>query len=110
MDTTKIEIKNDNSGTFVVGFHYFNEKKFFSIYNDYYKLSFYFSFEEEKLQPNHSEILSHDNSKYIEIYYQLFNKANTLKQEFRKETDINCFYYFDDLFKHSIYSYDLSLD
>lgn len=108
MNLNKTDIKRDNSGTFYVRFHDFNEKNFFSIYNDYYKLSFYFSFEEEKLQPNHSEILSHDNSKYIEIYYQLFHKAETLKKAFHQYTNFDSIHYFDDLFKHSIYSYNLS--
>lgn len=108
MTIIKIKLKEDILGTFFISLHDFNERKFFSISHDHYKLSFYFSFEEEKLQPENSEILSHDYSKYIDIYYQLFNKANTLKQEFQKETDIACFYYFDDLFKHSIYSNDLS--
>ncbi len=108
MTITKIKLKEDISGTFFISFHDFNEKNFFSIYNDYYKLSFYFSFEEEKLQPHHLETLSHDNYKYIEIYYQLFNKAYTLKQAFRQETNFDSINYFDDLFKHSIYSYDLS--
>jgi len=108
MDTTKIEIKKDNSGTFFISFHDFNEKKFFSIYHDYHKLSFYFSFEEEKLQPEYSEIPALDYSKYIDIYYQLFNKAYTLKQAFHQEINFDSINYFDDLFKHSIYSYDLS--
>lgn len=108
MSLKKIILKEDELGTFFISFDDFNQKKFFSISHDHYKLSFYFYFEEEKLQPENSSTFTNDYSKYIDIYYQLFNKATILKEEFRKETDIDCFYYFDDLFKHSIYTNDLS--
>lgn len=108
MNTEKLKFKSDNSGTFFINFHYFNQKKFFSIFHDYYKLSFYFSFEEEKLTPENSDSIINDYSKYIDIYYKLFHKAELLNQQFHKNNPIDCFYYFDDLFKHSIYSKELS--